>query len=390
MVTQRPADSDLPAGPPAEPADSDLSAGPPAQPAGAPAEPVGAPAEPAGAVPAGPPAEPAVADPAAGGRPDAAAGAEPSAEPAPVAARSGLRPTAWIKWIFLAVVLTFGGIYVAHRWHELVTEFRQMSVLAVLASMVLAAMAQVAAMRAYRTMLADLGAPLPVPAVGRLYFIGQLGKYLPGSVWVFVGIMTLGRELGIMRKTSLATTMAAFALSIATALGVGAVLLPLSAAGSVRRFWYLGLLLPVLVVGLTPRVFGWALDLVLRLARKDPMPARLTGGGMLRATGWQLLGWLLFGLHAWVLVIGIGGPVGGSLLVSIGGFALAWGIGPLAVIAPAGAGVRETGLVLTLGTVIGGTAALAVALVSRVALIVVDFAQAGSWTLRARRNRRLA
>jgi hypothetical protein len=241
-------------------------------------------------------------------------------------------------------------------------------------------------MRAYRTILADLGAPLPVPAVGRLYFVGQLGKYLPGTVWVFVSIMTLGRELRIMRKTSLATTMVAFVMSIATALCTAAVLLPFGAAASVRRLWFLGLLLPVLLVGLHPRVFGPALDRVLRLARRQPMPARLTGTGTLRAAGWQFLSWAVFGLHAWVLVIGVGGPIGlSSLAVSAGGFALAYGIGPLAVVAPAGAGVREAGMVLTLGPLVGGTAALAVALVSRVVLVGVDFAQAATWTLRARR-----
>jgi hypothetical protein len=296
---------------------------------------------------------------------------------------------AWIKLGFLALVLAFGGLYVARRWDELVTEFRQMSILAMLGSIVLAALAQVCAMRAYRTILADLGAPLPVPAVGRLYFVSQLGKYLPGTVWVFVGVMALGRELKIMRKTTLATTMAAFALSIATALLVGGALLPFSAAGSIRKFWYLGLLLPVLLIGLHPRVFGPALNRALRLARRQPLPKDLSAGGTLRAAGWQFLCWLLFGLHCWVLVLGVHGPVGRSLVVSIGGFALAYGIGPLAVIAPAGAGVRETGLVLTLGTVISGTAALAVALVSRMVLILVDFSQAATWTLRARRIRPL-
>jgi uncharacterized membrane protein YbhN (UPF0104 family) len=295
----------------------------------------------------------------------------------------------WVKVGFLVLVLGFGGLYVAGRWDELVVEFRQMSVLAVVGSALLAAVAQVAAMRAYRTILADLGAPLPVPAVGRLYFVGLLGKYLPGTVWVFVSMMTLGRELRIMRKTSLAATMVAFVLTIATGLCTAAVLLPFGAAGSLRKLWFLGLLLPVLLAGLHPRVFGPALDLVLRLARRQPMPARLTGAGTLRAAGWQFLCWLAFGLHAWVLVLGVGGPVGfSSLAVSTGGFALAYGIGPLAVIAPAGAGVREAGMVLTLGTVVGSTAALAVALVSRVVLVAVDFTQAATWTLRARRAAR--
>ncbi|HVQ92561.1 MAG TPA: lysylphosphatidylglycerol synthase domain-containing protein [Mycobacteriales bacterium] len=308
----------------------------------------------------------------------------------PVLAARRRGPTTWLKFGFLALVLGFGGFYVASRWDELVVEFRQMSVLAVLAAAVLAAFAQVAAMRAYRTILADLGAPLPVPAVGRLYFVGQLGKYLPGTVWVFVSIMTLGRELKIMRKTSLATTMVAFVMSIATGLTTAALLLPWGAAASLRKLWFLGLLLPVLLVGLHPRVFGPGLDRLLRLARRQPMPARLTGTATLHAAGWQFVSWLLFGLHAWVLVLGVGGPANlSTLAVSIGGFALAYGIGPLAVIAPAGAGVREAGMVLTLGTVVSGTAALAIALVSRIVLVGVDFAQAASWTVRARRAGRI-
>jgi glycosyltransferase 2 family protein len=319
--------------------------------------------------------------PVAGSEPDRPDPNEPL-DPMPVPRRGR---AGWIKAGFLVLVLAFGALFVVRRWDELVAEFRQMSWVAILAAVVLAALAQVSAMRAYRAILADLGAPLPVPAAGRLYFVGQLGKYLPGTVWVLVGTMALARELRIMRKTSLAASALALVLSIATALIVAAALLPIGAAGSVRRFWYLGLLIPVLLIGLHPKVVGTVLDTGLRLVGRQPMPARLTPTGTLRAAGWQALSWLLFGLHAWLLVIGVGGPVGASLAVSVGGFALAYGIGPLAVVAPAGAGVRETALVLTLGTVVGGTAALAVALVSRVVLVGVDFAQAGTWTLRSRR-----
>jgi glycosyltransferase 2 family protein len=292
----------------------------------------------------------------------------------------------WVKLAFLALVLAFGGLFVARRWDLLVLELQRMSWLTVLAAVTLATLAQVAAMRAYRAILADLGAPLPVAAAGRLYFLGQLGKYLPGTVWVVVGTMALAREHGIMRKTSLAASVLALVLSIATALSLAAVLLPAGAVGTVRRYWWLGLLLPLLLAALHPRVVSAVLDIALRLAGRQPMPARLSTAGTLRAVGWQALSWLLFGLHAWMLVLGVGGPAGSSLAVSIGGFALAYGIGPLAVVAPAGAGVREAALVLTLGTVIGSTAALAVALVSRVLLVGVDFAQAGTWTLRARRG----
>jgi len=291
----------------------------------------------------------------------------------------------WVKLGFLAAVLVFGVLIVVRRWDELSGVFGRLSWLAVLASVPLAALAQVAAMRAARTILAELGALLPVAAAGRLYFVSQLGKYLPGTVWAMIALVTMSREYRVMRKTSLAAGLLAMALSLATAFCVAALLLPLGAAQTVRHFWYVGLLIPALLVGLHPRVVSAVLDAALRLARRQPIPARMSYRGTLRAAGWQALCWLLFGLHAWVLMLGIGAPAGRSLAVSVGGFALSYGLGPVFVVAPAGAGVRETGIVLTLGTVVGGAAALAVALVSRVVIVVVDFAQAGAWSLVARR-----
>ncbi|MHB8451104.1 MAG: hypothetical protein ACYDAQ_11740, partial [Mycobacteriales bacterium] len=35
----------------------------------------------------------------------------------------------------------------------------------------------------WRAVLADLGSPLSVRPAVRVYFLGQLGKYLPGSLW---------------------------------------------------------------------------------------------------------------------------------------------------------------------------------------------------------------
>jgi hypothetical protein len=297
----------------------------------------------------------------------------------------GLGLGSWVKLAFLTLVLAFGVLVVLRRLDELTRVFGRLSWPAVLASVPLAALAQVAAMRTSRTIMADLGAPLPVPAAGRLYFVSQLGKYLPGTVWAMIALVSMSREYRIMRKTSLAVGLLSMAFSLTTAFCVAALLLPLGGARAVRHFWYVGLLIPLLLAGLHPRVVSAVLDTTLRLARKQPIPDRMTYRGTLRAAGWQLLCWLLFGLHAWVLMIGIGVPAWRGLAVSIGGFALSYGLGPVFVVAPAGAGVRETGIVLTLGAVAGSTGALAVALVSRVVIVFVDFAQAGIWSVVARR-----
>jgi hypothetical protein len=295
----------------------------------------------------------------------------------------------WVKLAFLAAVLVLGALFVARRWDELARVFGELSWPAVVAAVPLAVLAQLAAMAAYRAIMADLDAPLPVAPAGRVYFVSQLGKYLPGTVWGMVALVTLSREYKVLRKTSLAAGLLALGFAVATAVLLAAVLLPFGALDSVRHFWYVGLLIPLTLVGLHPRVVGTVLDAALRRLGRWPMPAHMSYRGTLRVAGWQSLSWLLFGLHAWVLVLGLGGAATPTTLaVSIGGFALSYGIGPLFVLMPAAAGVRETAIVLTLGTAVGGTTALAVALVSRMVLVVVDFGQAGLWSLGARRAAR--
>jgi uncharacterized membrane protein YbhN (UPF0104 family) len=294
-----------------------------------------------------------------------------------------------VKLVFGLAVLAFGALYVVRRWDELSDALARLSWPALLLAIPPAALAQLAAVRAQRTIMSDLGAPLPFVPSARLYFVSQLGKYLPGSVWAMVALVTLSRDYHVPRKTSFSTGVLSMAFSIAIAFCVAAVLLPFGALKTVEHYWYVGLLLPVMLVALQPRVITGLLNVALRLVRRQPLEARMSYPGTFRAAGWMAVSWLLFGLHAFALVVGIGGVADArTLAVSIGGFALSYGIGPLFLIAPAGAGVREAALALTLGNVAGGTtAAVAVALVSRILLIMVDFGQAGVWTVVDRRRR---
>jgi uncharacterized membrane protein YbhN (UPF0104 family) len=292
--------------------------------------------------------------------------------------------------LFGLAVVAFGAVFVVGRRRALAEVLSELAWPAVLAALLLALAAQLAALASYRAITADLGSPLPVRPAGRVYFVSQLGKYLPGSVWGMVALVSLAAREQVPRRTSVAAGVVNLVVSVATAGALAAVLLPFGAMDAVRHFWYLALLLPVLVVGLHPRVVVGVLDVALRKVGRVPVPSRMSYPGTVRAAGWQTVCWLLYGGHAAVLAVGIGAPAGaGTLAVAIGGFALAYGIGPLFVLTPAGAGVRETALVLLLGGVLGGSAgsaaALALALVSRLLLVVTEFGQAGVWALLARR-----
>jgi glycosyltransferase 2 family protein len=304
----------------------------------------------------------------------------------------GLTRRVAVAVVFGLAVVGFGAVFVVGRRHELAEVLAELAWPAVLAALLLAVVAQLAALASYREITADLGSPLPPRPAGKVYFVSQLGKYLPGSVWGMVALVSLAARQQVPRRTSVAAGVINLVVSVATAGALAALLLPFGARDTVRHFWYLALLLPVLLAGLHPQVVVGALDVALRKVGRVPVPSRMSYAGTVRAAGWQTVCWLLYGVHAAVLAVGIGAPASpATVAVAVGGFALAYGIGPLFVLTPAGAGVRETALVLLLGGALdgsaGSTGALALALVSRLLLVVTEFGQAGVWVLLARTGR---
>ena len=72
------------------------------------------------------------------------------------------------------------------------------------------------------------GLRLRLPVAGRIFFVGQLGKYLPGSVWPVVMQAELGRDHHIPRRRTMTVSLVAQLLSFATALLVAVLVLPLA------------------------------------------------------------------------------------------------------------------------------------------------------------------
>jgi hypothetical protein len=163
-------------------------------------------------------------------------------------------------------------------------------------------------------------------------------------------------------------------LGLATLVGVlvGLAALPalLRAEGS-GVLWGL-LAVPVLLALLVPSVINALLDRALRLLRRPGLDRPLAGRDIARGVLWALAFWLVYGGHVWLLTVGLGADPLDALPVAIGGFAIAFSLGPLLVVLPAGAGVREAVLVVLLSGVLTTAEATAVALTSRAILVLTD------------------
>jgi glycosyltransferase 2 family protein len=293
---------------------------------------------------------------------------------APVA-RRGWRP--WVRRGFVLVLVGFAVWAIGGNWTQVSAALRELSPWAVVAAFVPAFLSTGIAVFVWRELMTDLGHKLPVHAAARIFYLSQLGKYVPGSVWSIVTQIQLSREHNIPKRTNVTVGVLAIANAITTGLCVAVLVLPFAAGATLRQYWWILLVLPLLLAGLHPRVIGPALNFVLRLARREPLPKTPSWVGLGRIVALQAGVWFFLGVQAWVLLVGMGAPPAKSLPVAIGGYALAYSLGQMAVGLPAGAGVREAALTLALSAVVPAPTALVVALLSRVILTVVDLTMAG-------------
>jgi uncharacterized membrane protein YbhN (UPF0104 family) len=245
---------------------------------------------------------------------------------------------------------------------------------------------------AWRSMLAALGSPLPVLAVPPVFFVAQLGKYLPGAVWPYLAQVRLGRQYGVSPARSAAASVLFVVAHCASGAAVAAAVLPWVSPGLTRRFWWALVFAPLLLLALHPRLLLPLLRAAHRLARRGEAPDRLAGRRLGAGLGWLLAVWVCYGasLLALLAPLRTGGLLPGAAL-SLGGYALAWTVGfaaaaVLVVAAPAGLGIREVVLIALLAPVSSATAATAVALVSRVAQTGGDALWALAGTLLAARS----
>ena len=84
---------------------------------------------------------------------------------------------------------------------------------------------------------------------------------------------------------------------------------------------------------------------------REPLEQWTSLRGTAVATAWALVAWVLAGLQIWLLAVPLGAPATWrTFALTTGGYALAWAIGLVVVVAPAGAGAREVALAAVLST----------------------------------------
>lgn len=287
--------------------------------------------------------------------------------PSPTRRRVLARRALRVGWFVILSIALFLALH--ERWAEVRAELATLDGSLLWLALVAGLAGVGASSGIWHHMLAGVGEPLPLWVSLRIFFVGQVGKYVPGAVWPAVTQAALAREHGIAPRATFSAATLFLWLHLVTGTVLGLTMLALTG-----RLPLLTLLaVPALGALLLPAVLGRALVLLLRLARRRPLRQLPRGRHLLPAVGWAGTMWACYGLHLQLLTRAVGDPIG--LPLAAGVFAAGWVVGFVLLIAPAGVGPREAAIVALLP--LGQGTALLIALVSRLMMTVADAAWAG-------------
>ena len=216
------------------------------------------------------------------------------------------------------------------------------------------------------------GESLPFGVAARIWFVSNLGKYVPGKVWSIAAMTVMAREQSVSPMMAAGSSILIQLLSVAT--GIGVVLIAGSQAVEHRAVAVVVLVLLLIFVASAPRLLPASARIVASLTGKQIELPAIAASTVWAAAARSAVSWIAYGIAFQFFVRGILGSSAGGTMSYIAVYAASYIIGFLALFAPGGAVVRESALVT--GMVRLGLSsqpdALAVAIASRLWLTVLE------------------
>ncbi len=225
--------------------------------------------------------------------------------------------------------------------------------------------------QAWRVLLLGWGGSLGFWESARIWTISNLGKYLPGKVWVIGSAAVMVQARGIAAAAAVGASVLGQLINILA----GFVVLAATGAGVLRvpTAGVVAIAILGVAVLLAPPVLPWLGRLAARFARRDIVIPRMPHSAIWIAAVISVASWLLYGVAFRLLTLGVLSSAPGAPGLYVAIYTSSYLAGFLALIAPGGVGVREVVMAGALkGAGFGTGEAILLVVASRIWLTVLE------------------
>lgn len=215
----------------------------------------------------------------------------------------------------------------------------------------------------------------------RIFYLSNLGRYVPGKFWQLLGILYLTRKENIPPETATASFVAVQMFVIPSSLlvfAIASVLDPqiltaqIPLLGGVSPYVLLAvmLIISLMIISWPDKVFILG-DFILRKLKRDGLSFHMERKVSLTLYLGYCVAWVCYGLGFWLSTKAVSSDISLSPVAAIGAFNAAYQVGYLALFAPGGFGPRELALSVMLQPYVGAIAPV-LAVLARLWAIVIE------------------
>ncbi|HZE09680.1 MAG TPA: lysylphosphatidylglycerol synthase domain-containing protein [Gemmatimonadaceae bacterium] len=283
------------------------------------------------------------------------------------------------QWIFAAVVLFFAARTLARQWSTVEPRLFhiQLQWQWILVATALVLLSYLLLIEGWRRVLGAWDSQLPLGPAARIWFLSNLGKYVPGNIWSLTAMGVMARERGRSALAAAGSSVIMQTVSLAT----GAAIVMVTGAKLLGKPLLVGASVLILVAILlsAPRFLPPLSAWIGGLMGREIVPPTVPPRSIWTAAVATSLSWLFYGFAFELFVRGLLGVSPGEISSYIAVYTAAYILGFISPIAPAGLGVREFTLaafMTQLGLANEADAAL-VAIAARLWLTIVELVPSG-------------
>lgn len=286
-----------------------------------------------------------------------------------------------LKVLLVVVILYFLFRQVADNWQAIREYDWEIHPLYLALSVVSGVGAFFIMSSVWRVIVGAFGYTVGPLSAFRIFYLANLGHYIPGRVWQVFGVLYLARQKGIPPEPAAASFVMVQLFAIPASFLIYALAAYFEPKLLVEQVALLGqgasyvltgaMIVLCLLITLFPQVFLGIGNRVLRFLKRPTIEFRLDKKVALGVFIGYGIGWICYGLAFWLFVKTVAPEADLSAVAGIGAFNAAYQIGYLVLFAPGGFGPREFVMGVLLAPFVGPIGA-AVAITARIWAVLIE------------------
>jgi uncharacterized membrane protein YbhN (UPF0104 family) len=286
-----------------------------------------------------------------------------------------------VRWIIVVAIFVFFGKMVWNNWNQVKDASFTFEVFPLILSTLIFAFSYFIQIWAWYLITLKLKIALSPSDTLKSWFYSQLGKYLPGKVWLLLSRFYFYESRGKSKK-SISVALYFEMVTIMVAAG----LVFLAALIFFREIWlfyswkqsgWLILLFLLGFVSLHPRVLQKILNWTLVQFKREPVSLSISYSDILWILFVCIVSWVIGGVGFYLFVDSVYPVAPQYILFLTGALAISSTLGLVAIFAPSGLGVREGALVYLLSFVMATPVAVIISILTRIWMTLIEIGLIG-------------